>query len=1123
MKVNNKRSLWQTFVHRFKGTALVAGMIAMGLSGTPLQAVSIDLEGCRNSDTNGYTLSSLTDADGIGLYQCDDNAFTDGNMKNWAELDRVPHRIIINSGGKVGDDPITFSYTVSGHFQGDDPATGNPDKRGWNQITGLVLVEELSDNACKDIQANVTQVQAIKYPGVEGAYSTVYRKVTVVGMPPKTRCVALFNAELALGAHYYTGATLHFYLLNGDLEDAGGKKTVQVSAEGLNQELEKTMSATQDRSHTWTVGKTTDDIGVHFDNTCAEPDNAFPLEREVTIKVTWEREEATADGNVNVTTKIYATNNASRDLTVDVNDTIYDGDTKLGETIVFDRQILVPGTHLVGTHSIVVDDTSNLQLRDEAFITYVIDQPFAAPLVIKAVKDALVEPSGNTKNATATIKDHEWLADSPQNTLYSAEESTEPTNVGEFDLPYAAGNKVDGDINWTALDQTGSGSATFTKTIYLSEPTITTGSLKDRASLVGSDGFTQASNLITIGIDSTATVELTIDKTIPDILQGSETAVFTFTVSNDTQSQNVEIEFAAGETEKSKTVSGLAPGIYSVQEQATPGFNPQINPIENIVLTLPTCSETVEFVNELSGSPKVRVGKVTHPATIDGIPQDGGWEMALYHKPLGSTEWNIEPMSTLPTEAGSGSQVFSTPEPLPEGDYRIVETMQDGWFNMEDSPTMDGLPTPTDECVFDIEYPEDYNRPDIVCSFTNAKYAKIIVDKVTKLSGDPQLFDFEMVHGADTVNFLLADDTSPYDSGDLMAGTYYVTEADPRPDFDLESITCVETGVDGLNMTGPTDLTKLEATIILDWGETVECTYTNKKRGEIEVIKYENGDNPPLSTWYFTLSGPGLDPSGVNPAVLEDNTISVPLNFGGAKLIPGEEYTLCETGVSATWTTTWAIEGGTQVGDPYNPAMPVYVPLLEVSNEDLCIDFTASSEADFKVTITVNNDSPDGEPRTIGYWKNWNTCTNGGQAGTAADNGGFAAGFWLLNDVLSVPPMEPMMLGDLWINNCVDGVAILNKTDIARKSKKRASDAAYGMAAQLLAAKANYAAGAETCLLATTAIEDANELLVTIKFNGLGGYLAPKDAKKSPQAEQRRLANELAGTLDEYNNGNLCP
>ena len=55
---------------------------------------------------------------------------------------------------------------------------------------------------------------------------------------------------------------------------------------------------------------------------------------------------------------------------------------------------------------------------------------------------------------------------------------------------------------------------------------------------------------------------------------------------------------------------------------------------------------------------------------------------------------------------------------------------------------------------------------DIVCVITNTKKGKIIVDKVTDPSGDPQLFDFNASWDAGAPpDFQLADGTEPYKSG----------------------------------------------------------------------------------------------------------------------------------------------------------------------------------------------------------------------------------------------------------------------------------------------------------------------------------------------------------------------
>ena len=76
------------------------------------------------------------------------------------------------------------------------------------------------------------------------------------------------------------------------------------------------------------------------------------------------------------------------------------------------------------------------------------------------------------------------------------------------------------------------------------------------------------------------------------------------------------------------------------------------------------------------------------------------------------------------------------------------------------------------------------------------------------------------------------------------------------------------------------------------------------------------------------------------------------------------------------------------------------------------------------------------------------------------------------------------------------------------------------MVAQLLGAKLNVAAGAGTCSALTTALGDAQTLLTTLGFNGLGSY------KGTLTSAQQALANSLISSLTAYNEGTLgggCP
>jgi hypothetical protein len=92
-------------------------------------------------------------------------------------------------------------------------------------------------------------------------------------------------------------------------------------------------------------------------------------------------------------------------------------------------------------------------------------------------------------------------------------------------------------------------------------------------------------------------------------------------------------------------------------------------------------------------------------------------------------------------------------------------------------------------------------------------------------------------------------------------------------------------------------------------------------------------------------------------------------------------------------------------------------------------------------------------------------------------------------------------------------VRLLNKSTVDT-GKKMSSDAAFNLAAQLLAADLNVKAGALTCPSAISAINDAQGLLAAVHFNGI-----THDKLSAARATQ---ANSLATTLDRYNNSLLC-
>jgi len=424
---------------------------------------------------------------------------------------------------------------------------------------------------------------------------------------------------------------------------------------------------------------------------------------------------------------------------------------------------------------------------------------------------------------------------------------------------------------------------------------------------------------------------------------------------------------------------------------------------------------------------------------------------------------------------------------LDPGSYSVSETLPVGW-ELTSAACDDG----SDPASIDLQAGET-----VTCTFNNEQDAFIIIEKQTDPDGSTQQFDFSASYDAN--GFSLSDGQTNT-SGALDPGTYSVSETLPA-DWDLTSASC--------------DDASAPSAIDLQAGETVTCTFNNRERGMVDLVKLTNGVEDPNFTWSFTLNGPDVSVSDSTPPTL--------LDFDQAKLIPGETYTLCETGIAAGWTLQWNldVDGNSVFTMPPDQVLPfvgaqtgnlweVYDPTFGqqgATNDTRCVDFTVGASE--TVHFIIDNQHPGGDARTIGFWKNWNTCTNGHQAETAEKNGGQESGFYILDDLL------PQLIGDFAIETCEDGVSILDKSDLS--GRKRANDAAYDLAAQLLAAKLNLSAGAQTCAEVLAEVAAGDALLSDIGFDGYGRYFKPNT--KDPLQNE---AYESASLLDLYNNNELC-
>lgn len=457
---------------------------------------------------------------------------------------------------------------------------------------------------------------------------------------------------------------------------------------------------------------------------------------------------------------------------------------------------------------------------------------------------------------------------------------------------------------------------------------------------------------------------------------------------------------------------------------------------------------------------KIRIVKQTSPS---GDPQ--------------TFDFTGEIVATL----GDGESADADVDP---GTYSVSESVPAGWeltdITCDDMDSSGSGTTAT----FNVDEGEV-----VTCTFTNTKQGTIIVEKQTNPADDPAQFTFTG-DAAGTIG-----DNGQIVVDDLSPGTYTSTES-ALAGWDLTSIVCD----DGASAT-PSTSAGATATFNLDPGETVRCTFTNTKRGTVVVNKTTNGQTP-TATWTFNISG---GPDDID--VTDETDATGHVDFDQANPLKPGTYTVCELGIPAGFDTSWQLDGTpTTATNPDDP-------------EDLgnrCITFNVGAGQDR--VISVDNIRPGGEPRTMGYWKNWSTCDGRGkQEETAAKNGGPAEGFFLLDDTLPLTLWDDGEGNSYAVTTCEEGIALLDKRDTVT-GQKRSSDAAYALASQYVAALANQVAGAEFCQDLADALDDTEALLESIGFDGTGSYLPPF----TPDVLTRMEALALAETLDTYNNGGLC-
>ena len=164
------------------------------------------------------------------------------------------------------------------------------------------------------------------------------------------------------------------------------------------------------------------------------------------------------------------------------------------------------------------------------------------------------------------------------------------------------------------------------------------------------------------------------------------------------------------------------------------------------------------------------------------------------------------------------------------------------------------------------------------------KPGTIIVQKETEPHALTESFNFTADIGA-PLTFGLADDEKQSFT-DVVSGTYTITETNPAPALDLTDITCSDD-----NSIGNVEMGV--ASVSLQPGEIVTCTFTNTLRGRIVVHKVTDPSGD-AQVFNFTLTG---GPSALDQSFSLTGT-AAPHDSGLIK--PGPGYSVTET-VPSGW------------------------------------------------------------------------------------------------------------------------------------------------------------------------------------------------------------------------------
>jgi hypothetical protein len=274
----------------------------------------------------------------------------------------------------------------------------------------------------------------------------------------------------------------------------------------------------------------------------------------------------------------------------------------------------------------------------------------------------------------------------------------------------------------------------------------------------------------------------------------------------------------------SQVFDNVVPGVYAVTEGAPPagwdfvgvvcgdpdGGTTTSGATANIDVD-PGETVTCTYTNRKRGRVVVQKSAV------------GGDETFSYTGGLGSF--------TITTSGGTGSQVFDNVVP---GVYAVTEGAPPAGWDFVGVVCGDpdgGTTTGGATANIDVDPGET-----VTCTYTNRKRGRVVVQK-SAVGGD-ETFSYTGGLGSFTITTSGGTGSQVFDN--VVPGVYAVTEGAPPAGWDFVGVVCGDPD-------GGTTTSGATANIDVDPGETVTCTYTNRKRGRVVVQKSAVGGDETFS------------------------------------------------------------------------------------------------------------------------------------------------------------------------------------------------------------------------------------------------------------------------------------